>query len=45
LTLPIGDYVIRATNIGGYRSTATQTVTVTASGAVTVSLLLNTGIL
>jgi hypothetical protein len=44
LTLPVGDYSIQATNIGGYRSTATQAVIVTASRPVTVTLLLDTGI-
>lgn len=44
LTLPVGDYSIQATNIGGYRSTATQAVTVTASRPVSVTLLLDTGI-
>ncbi|MEO8750914.1 MAG: carboxypeptidase-like regulatory domain-containing protein [Allobranchiibius sp.] len=44
LTLPVGTYSIQATNIGEYRSTATQTVTVTGSHPVTVTLLLDTGI-
>jgi hypothetical protein len=42
--LPVGTYSIQATNIGEYRSTATQTVTVTGSHPVTVTLLLDTGI-
>jgi hypothetical protein len=44
LTLPVGDYSIQATNIGGYRSTATHAVTVTESRPVTVTLVLDTGI-
>jgi Carboxypeptidase regulatory-like domain len=44
LTLSVGDYSIQATNIGGYRSTATRAVTVTASHPVAVTLLLDTGI-
>lgn len=44
LRLPVGDYSIQATNIGGYRSTATRAVTVTDSRPVTVTLLLDTGI-
>lgn len=44
LTLPIGHYVLEATNPGGYRSRATGTVTVTASQPLTVTLLLDTGI-
>jgi hypothetical protein len=44
LTLPVGDYSIQATNIGGYRSTGTQAVIVPASRPMTVTLLLDTGI-
>lgn len=44
LTLPAGRYLIRATNIGPYRSTATQAVTVTESHPAAVTLLLDTGI-
>ena len=44
LTLPVGDYSIQASNIGGYRSIATRDVTVTESRPVNVTLLLDTGI-
>jgi len=44
LTLPVGRYLIRATNVGGNRSTTTDTVTVTAGHASTITLLLDTGI-
>lgn len=44
LTLPAGRYVLEATNPGGYRSKAADTVTVIASQPLTVTLLLDTGI-
>jgi hypothetical protein len=44
LTLPVGDYSIQATSIGGYRSSTTQSVTVTNSRPAAVTLLLDTGI-
>ena len=44
MTLPAGRYLIRATNIGGYASTADQLVSVTRAQTVTVTLVLDTGI-
>jgi len=44
MTLPAGRYLIRATNVGGYRSTAEQAVTVSASDPATVTLIVDTGI-
>jgi Carboxypeptidase regulatory-like domain len=44
VTLPAGRYLIRATNVGGYRSTAARTVTVAPTGPVSLTLVLDTGI-
>ena len=43
LSLPIGSYTIRATNIGGYASTATKDVYLGATGA-SVDLTVDSGI-
>jgi carboxypeptidase family protein len=44
LALPAGRYMLVATNVGGYESTASTTVDVPASGDVVVTLELDTGI-
>ncbi|MDT4938951.1 MAG: hypothetical protein QOG80_2622 [Pseudonocardiales bacterium] len=44
LTVPPGSYTITATNVGAYRSTATQQVVVAPGQTVSISLLLDTGI-
>lgn len=43
LTLPDGRYLIRATNIGGYASTATEHVIISDS-PVQITLILDSGI-
>jgi len=43
MALPLGRYLIRATNAGAYRSTADESVTVTRANTVIVTLLLDTG--
>jgi Carboxypeptidase regulatory-like domain len=43
LTLPDGRYVIRATNVGGYASTATEQVVISAA-PVSVTLIVDSGI-
>lgn len=43
LTLPDGRYVIRATNAGGYASTATEEVVI-SNNPVTVTLIVDSGI-
>lgn len=44
LKLPAGRYLIRATNIGGYRSTTEQVLSVTRDNVATLTLILDTGI-
>jgi hypothetical protein len=43
LSLPPGTYLIRATNVGGYRSTAQKQVGLTSAHRVSITLLLDTG--
>lgn len=43
LTLPVGRYVIKATNAGGYASTASQDVVV-SGGSVRITLIVDSGI-
>ncbi|MFN2517754.1 MAG: carboxypeptidase-like regulatory domain-containing protein [Jatrophihabitantaceae bacterium] len=44
LALQPATYDVRATNVGGYRSTTEQTVTLAPAESVSVTLLLDTGI-
>jgi Carboxypeptidase regulatory-like domain len=44
LSLTPGNYLLRAANVGQYRSTASHSVTVTIGHPVSVTLLLDTGI-
>jgi hypothetical protein len=44
LRLPAGSYLVRATNVGGYRSTAATQVTVSADRPVSVTLTVDSGI-
>lgn len=44
LSLPPATYLLRATNVGAYRSTATQTVKVRIGHRVSVTLVVDTGI-
>jgi hypothetical protein len=44
LQAPAGQFVVRATNVGAYRSTASQPVRLTPGTTTTVSLQLDTGI-
>jgi len=44
LQAPSGRYVVRATNVGAYRSTASLPVTLNPGRTTTVSLQLDTGI-
>lgn len=43
LTLPEGRYVLRATNVGGYASTATEEVVI-SDASVSVTLIVDSGI-
>lgn len=43
LTLPDGRYAIRATNVGGYASTATEQVVI-SDAPVSVTLIVDSGI-
>jgi hypothetical protein len=42
--VPAGSLLVRATNVGGYRSTAEQRVEAAAGGTVTVRLVVDSGI-
>jgi hypothetical protein len=44
LQAPAGQFVVRATNVGAYRSTASHPVRLTSGTTTTVSLQLDTGI-
>lgn len=44
LALPPATYLIRATNVGGYLSTAEKPVVLSAGRSVSITLLLDTGI-
>lgn len=44
LQAPAGQFVVRATNVGAYRSTASHPVRLTPGTTTTVSLQLDTGI-
>jgi hypothetical protein len=43
LTLPVGRYVIKATNVGGYASTATEDVVI-SDNPVRITLIVDSGI-
>ncbi len=43
LSLPAGTYLIRATNVGGYPSTAAQTVVLSAARPVRITLTVDSG--
>lgn len=44
MTLPVGRYLIRATNVGGLRTVATKTAVVGAGGTVRLMLVVDSGI-
>jgi hypothetical protein len=44
LQAPAGDFVVRATNVGAYRSTASHPVQLSPGTTTTLSLQLDTGI-